>query len=210
VTVRLIAVLPDEIETVALFLREQAAREDVVVVTGGLGGTPDDLTREAVAAAFGVDQIEYPDVARELRARFRRDPEYAVRWARLPAGSRPLSNPLGGAPGFVLEQQSTFFPDCPALDGRPCTQERSKAISPRGSSRSASVAAGLYRTHRKPDRQSSCSSKPAKRYHGSVRGSVRIPALSGSTPSGQRSRRSVLKDRADAGNARGKPRLLAG
>jgi nicotinamide-nucleotide amidase len=103
VRVRLIAVLPDEIESVALFLREQAACEDVVVVTGGLGGTPDDLTREAVAVAFGVDQIEYPDVARELRARFRRDPEYAVRWARLPAGSRPLSNPLGGAPGFVIE-----------------------------------------------------------------------------------------------------------
>ena len=103
VDVHLIAVLPDEIEEIASFLREQSDRADVVVVTGGLGGTPDDVTREAVAAAFGVVQVDYPDVAAELRARFRGDPEYAVRWAMLPAGSRPLANPLGGAPGFVLD-----------------------------------------------------------------------------------------------------------
>jgi molybdenum cofactor synthesis domain-containing protein len=103
VDIRLIAVLPDEIEEIATTLREQAVRADLVVVTGGLGGTPDDLTREAVADAFGVEQTEYAEVAAELRARFRRDPEYAARWAMLPAGSRPLANPLGGAPGFVLE-----------------------------------------------------------------------------------------------------------
>jgi molybdenum cofactor synthesis domain-containing protein len=101
--VRLIAVLPDEVEEIAVFLREQADRADLVIVTGGLGGTPDDVTREAVAAAFGVEQTEYAEVAADLRARFRGDSEYAARWAWLPAGSRPLSNPLGGAPGFVLE-----------------------------------------------------------------------------------------------------------
>ena len=101
--VRLIAVLPDEIDEIARILREQAERADLVVITGGLGGTPDDLTREAVAAAFRVEQVEYADVAAELRARFRGDPDYAARWALLPAGSRPIVNPLGGAPGFVLE-----------------------------------------------------------------------------------------------------------
>jgi nicotinamide-nucleotide amidase len=100
--VRLLAALPDEIETVAAFVREHAPRCDVLVVTGGLGGTPDDLTREALAAAFGVEQEEVPEVAERLRARFDRDPEYAARWALLPAGSRPLQNPLGGAPGFVI------------------------------------------------------------------------------------------------------------
>jgi molybdenum cofactor synthesis domain-containing protein len=101
--VRLIAVLPDEVDEIARMLRDQAERADLVVVTGGLGGTPDDLTREAVAAAFGVEQVEYAEVAAELRARFRSDPDYAARWALLPAGSRPLGNPLGGAPGFALE-----------------------------------------------------------------------------------------------------------
>src|SRR5213596_3777959 len=103
VEVRLIAVVPDEIDEIATTLREQADRTDLVVVTGGLGGTPDDVTREAVAAAFAVEQTEYPEIAADLRERFRRDPEYAARWAMLPAGSRPLANPLGGAPGFVLE-----------------------------------------------------------------------------------------------------------
>lgn len=101
--VRLIAAVPDEIEAVAELVREQATRADVLLVTGGLGGTPDDLTREAVAHAFAVSQEEVPEVADDLRARFARDPEYAARWARLPVGSRPLANPLGGAPGFAIE-----------------------------------------------------------------------------------------------------------
>jgi len=103
VSVRLTAALPDEIDAVAEFVRAEAPRVDFLLVTGGLGGTPDDLTREAIAAAFGVPQEEVPEVAADLRARFRRDPEYAARWAMLPRGSRPLVNPLGGAPGFALE-----------------------------------------------------------------------------------------------------------
>jgi len=103
VEVRLTAALPDEIDTVAGFVRTEAARVDFLLVTGGLGGTPDDLTREAIAAAFGVPQEEVPEVAADLRARFTRNPEYAARWALLPRGSRALANPLGGAPGFALE-----------------------------------------------------------------------------------------------------------
>jgi nicotinamide-nucleotide amidase len=103
VEVRLTAALPDEIDTVAAFVRAEAPRVDFLFVTGGLGGTPDDLTREAIAAAFDVQQEEAPEVAAQLRERFTRDPEYAARWALLPRGSRPLANPLGGAPGFVLE-----------------------------------------------------------------------------------------------------------
>ncbi|HZD87798.1 MAG TPA: molybdopterin-binding protein [Gaiellaceae bacterium] len=103
VSVRLVAALPDQIEAVAELVRAEAPRVDFLLVTGGLGGTPDDLTREAIAAAFAVPQEELPDVAADLRARFLRDPEYAARWALLPRGSRPLANPLGGAPGFALE-----------------------------------------------------------------------------------------------------------
>jgi molybdenum cofactor synthesis domain-containing protein len=102
VAVRLVAAVPDELEVIAALVREQSVAVDAVVVTGGLGGTPDDITRESVAAAFGVGQHEVVEVAADLRARFRSDPDYAAAWARLPAGSRPLANPLGGAPGFVL------------------------------------------------------------------------------------------------------------
>jgi nicotinamide-nucleotide amidase len=72
-------------------------------VTGGLGGTPDDVTREGISAAFEAQQAEIVDLAERLRARFPADPEYAARWAQLPAGARPIENPLGGAPGFVLQ-----------------------------------------------------------------------------------------------------------
>jgi nicotinamide-nucleotide amidase len=103
VAVRQMAALPDEIETIAVFVRNEAPRVDFFLVTGGLGGTPDDLTREAIAAAFGVPQEEVPELAADLRSRFTRNPEYAARWAQLPRGSRPLANPHGGAPGFALE-----------------------------------------------------------------------------------------------------------
>ena len=103
VSVRLIAAVPDEIDAIAEWLRREAPLVDVVLVTGGLGGTPDDITREAIAHAFSVEQEEVPELAADLRSRFTRDPEYAAAWARLPAGSRPLPNPLGGAPGFAFE-----------------------------------------------------------------------------------------------------------
>ncbi|MGZ4383541.1 MAG: competence/damage-inducible protein A [Gaiellaceae bacterium] len=103
IAVRLIAAVPDEIERIAAFIRQERAPVTCLLVTGGLGGTPDDLTREGVAAAFGVEQVELPELAAELRARFHRHPDYAARWAELPLGARPLVNPLGGAPGFALE-----------------------------------------------------------------------------------------------------------
>jgi nicotinamide-nucleotide amidase len=103
IAVRLMAAVPDEIEVVAELVRAQSTAVEILLVTGGLGGTPDDLTREAIAAAFAVAQEEIAELAADLRSRFRHNPEYAARWACLPIGSRPLANPLGGAPGFVLE-----------------------------------------------------------------------------------------------------------
>ena len=102
VTVTLMASLPDEIDRIAEFVRAESGNADIVIVTGGLGGTPDDVTREALAAAFEAPQDEVVDLAEQLRSRFPSDPEYAARWANLPAGARPLENPLGGAPGFVV------------------------------------------------------------------------------------------------------------
>lgn len=103
VEVRMLAALRDDVDAVGGFL---GARDgvDFVFVTGGLGGTPDDITREAIAAAFGVECREIPDLAARLRERFapRGLAEYAARWARIPRGAVPLDNPLGGAPGFVL------------------------------------------------------------------------------------------------------------
>ena len=102
--VKLLAAVRDSVEEVAEFLRAEMDRVGVVIVTGGLGGTPDDLTREAVAEAFGVPTEEIPGLAAALRERFgaRGLGDYAARWAQIPQGAVPLENPLGGAPGFVL------------------------------------------------------------------------------------------------------------
>jgi molybdenum cofactor synthesis domain-containing protein len=108
VTVTILAAVPDEIDAVARFIRREAPEVDIVLVTGGLGGTPDDLTRESLAAAFEVGQETVPELADALRARYTRDPEYAARWAALPAGSRAIENPLGGAPGFAIENVYVF------------------------------------------------------------------------------------------------------
>jgi molybdenum cofactor synthesis domain-containing protein len=102
--VRLLAAVRDSVEEIAEFLRAESGRAAVVIVTGGLGGTPDDVTREAVAEAFGVPTEEIPELAGVLRDRFgpRGLGDYAAKWARIPRGAVPLENPLGGAPGFVL------------------------------------------------------------------------------------------------------------
>ena len=108
VHVQLLATLPDDVGRIGGFVRNASAEADVVLVTGGLGGTPDDVTREGIAAAFEVERELVPEVAERLRQRFPHDPDYAVRWAELPVGSRPLENPLGGAPGFVLGNVYVF------------------------------------------------------------------------------------------------------
>jgi len=113
VSVSILAAVPDDIDVVARFIRDEAPEVDFVLVTGGLGGTPDDLTREALAAAFDVGQAEVAELATALRGRFTRDPEYAARWAQLPVGARGIENPLGGAPGFVIEN-AYVFPGLPA------------------------------------------------------------------------------------------------
>lgn len=110
VQVKLVAAVGDNIEEIAAFLSAERPRVDYVFVTGGLGGTPDDITREAVAASFTVECEEIPEVAAGLRQRF--DPrglgEYAAKWANLPRGADPIPNPLGGAPGFIVENVYVF------------------------------------------------------------------------------------------------------
>lgn len=82
---------------------------DLVVVTGGLGPTPDDRTREAVAGALGAPLRPDPELEATLRARFRahwpRDvPAQNLAQALVPAGARVLRNELGTAPGLAMER----------------------------------------------------------------------------------------------------------
>jgi nicotinamide-nucleotide amidase len=97
----------DDLEANVRVFREAADRAEIVVCTGGLGPTADDLTREAWAACLRVDLVLDPVVLehiRQLFARRRREmPERNRIQAMFPRGSRVIPNPHGSAPGIELQ-----------------------------------------------------------------------------------------------------------
>ncbi len=88
-------------------IRQALARSDVVIITGGLGPTVDDITREAVADATGRPLELRETIVDHLRAFFtqrgRPFTENNLRQAYLPQGAIMLPNPIGTAPGFIVE-----------------------------------------------------------------------------------------------------------
>ena len=80
-------------------------RAEVIIITGGLGPTADDLTREALAALAGPGLVHEPEAEVALRARFeargRRLPESNLKQALRPPWMRMIPNPLGTAPGLM-------------------------------------------------------------------------------------------------------------
>lgn len=86
---------------------------DLVLVTGGLGPTPDDLTRDAVAALLGLPLHVDEEVLERIRLRFRERgleelPEPNRRVAEVPEGARRLDNPVGTAPGLAMESDGAL------------------------------------------------------------------------------------------------------
>ena len=114
VETRLLAAVPDEIEPIAEFVRDEAPRVDFLIVTGGLGGTPDDLTREAIAHAFGVEQVEVPDLAADLRARFARESRVRRALGAAARGAAGRSRTRSAARPASRSRTSTSCPGLPA------------------------------------------------------------------------------------------------
>ncbi|WP_227355157.1 competence/damage-inducible protein A [Haladaptatus salinisoli] len=115
-SVRRILTVPDDSEVIARRVRDWRAAFDAVVVTGGIGGTPDDVTMEAVANALDltlvVSEPERERLLEKARAFETENPELAEEYdfdfdvdaaAALPAGGRPLATDAGWAPGCVVE-----------------------------------------------------------------------------------------------------------
>lgn len=96
----------DDLQAMVAVFRQAIERSDVVVTTGGLGPTADDLTREALANATGRQLVEYPEALEHIKrffaARQRPMPERNRVQAAFPAGSEMLHNPRGTAPGIFL------------------------------------------------------------------------------------------------------------
>lgn len=107
--IRATAVGDDE-ATIVDAIRSALGRAESVLVTGGIGPTQDDLTREAIAAAAGVALLRDDQLAEALLARYaalgrrgRALPAMNLRQAELPVGATAIPNPKGTAPGVRME-----------------------------------------------------------------------------------------------------------
>jgi nicotinamide-nucleotide amidase len=103
-------VVGDNVERIAEALRLALGRADVVVATGGLGPTGDDVTRQGVALATGRELSRRPEIEEYLREKFRRlgreMPESNLVQADVPKGARYILPERGTAPGLVIESET--------------------------------------------------------------------------------------------------------
>src|SRR3990172_7048558 len=92
---------------IAEAVRHALGRSQILLCTGGLGPTVDDVTREGIALALGRELVFHEELWQQIQerfARFKRKPsENNKRQAHLPRGAQAIENPLGTAPGFLLE-----------------------------------------------------------------------------------------------------------
>ena len=109
------AILPDDVPTVVRHLRLYLEEADLLVLTGGIGPTPDDITREAVAAVAGVTLVVHPEARSSLEAYYglRMNDDRMV-MAQVPEGAVLIPNPISAAPGFYVARMAAF-PGIPRL-----------------------------------------------------------------------------------------------
>ena len=133
--------LADDLPVLVAAIRRHLQSVDVLVLSGGLGPTRDDLTREAVSAALDAPLAREPvieDRLRELFAKWGREmPDAVLAQADVPAGAETLDNPAGTAPGLWLEKDGKVVV---ALPGPPSELHATSAtVWPRLASRSGQV-----------------------------------------------------------------------
>src|SRR5258706_2686649 len=108
VAVGRIVAVPDELATVRDAIATAVGRADLVISTGGLGPTPDDLTRESIAAVVGEEPVVDPALESWLRELWSRRgmpfPEMNLKQAWLLPSASALPNPNGTAPGWWVER----------------------------------------------------------------------------------------------------------
>jgi nicotinamide-nucleotide amidase len=110
IPLRSVRLLPDDRAAIAAAFAEARARVPLVVATGGLGPTHDDLTREGLADALGEELRSDPALEAELRARFAAFgpmPESNLRQALRVPSADALPNPIGSAPGWWVDREGS-------------------------------------------------------------------------------------------------------
>ncbi|NIO05707.1 MAG: CinA family nicotinamide mononucleotide deamidase-related protein [Proteobacteria bacterium] len=102
-----ITAVGDELHRIVEVLKTGLDRSDILITTGGLGPTEDDLTREAVAAATGQKLAFQPELMKDIEALFKargfRMTPNNRKQAYIPSGAIAIRNPMGTAPAFIVE-----------------------------------------------------------------------------------------------------------
>lgn len=106
IDLRMKSVVGDERDDLSLVFRQALERSDLIVLTGGLGPTDDDLTRDVVSDVLGLPMTIDETIVAGIKARFERRgltmPEVNRRQAQVPRGAVVLANPNGTAPGLFI------------------------------------------------------------------------------------------------------------
>jgi molybdenum cofactor synthesis domain-containing protein len=110
-----ISVVPDIIATIVTEVRLFSESFDYILVCGGIGPTPDDLTRQSVSQAFGLACVPHPEALQLLKDFYgERCTEGRLTMAELPENARLIHNPVTKAPGFQV-QNVYVLPGIPEL-----------------------------------------------------------------------------------------------
>jgi len=117
--VRYITTIPDKKEEIKHALSIAQERSDLVLITGGLGPTKDDVTKIAIAEHFEVDLVNFPDVLTHIERLFARKGRTLNDGNRsqavLPDNCTPLQNDLGTAPGMQFDEADVRFVSMPGV-----------------------------------------------------------------------------------------------
>jgi nicotinamide-nucleotide amidase len=112
--------VPDDLQSLTAALAAAAARSDLVLVTGGLGSTTDDLTMDAASALLSVPLVQDDRTLARIKQRYadlgRTFPPSLRQQALIPQGAQALDNEVGSAPAVTLTHTGTvffFFPGVP-------------------------------------------------------------------------------------------------
>ncbi|MEZ0319164.1 MAG: nicotinamide mononucleotide deamidase-related protein [Pyrobaculum sp.] len=107
-SVKRIVVVPDDEEEIVEAFKEALQKADVVISTGGLGPTPDDLTNIAFSKAVGEEAVVNEEALRMIKEKYESRgysmTEERVKMAKMPRWARPLPNPVGTAPGILYQK----------------------------------------------------------------------------------------------------------
>ncbi|HVF55160.1 MAG TPA: competence/damage-inducible protein A [Pyrinomonadaceae bacterium] len=129
IEVKLKSIVGDDDARLEETIKDALKRSRVVVLTGGLGPTEDDITRKIAARALGLRLALNDEVLEDIRAKFlhwgRKMPEINARQAMVIEGAEVLDNPRGTAPGMYLEHEgrSVILLPGPPREMRPMFEE---------------------------------------------------------------------------------------